>query len=767
MVQFSAMNERKAQPGSALRPDIHEKEVRVMQLRSNCLPLLFLLVVLQSPQTLLREHYEAAEARARAGNLAAAETEYKAILAIGYDRLGKIYLAQQSYKSAVAAFEAAARYDQGSQDALIDLAIAYFNAGQFKQALAPLGKALAANPQSVAAHHMMGKTYFMLGDFAKSAGELKAALKLKADDYDVAYTLGLAHLKQRQFAAARQVYDQMLKQLGDRPQLHILFGRAYRETDFLAEAIEEFKKTLALDPHFTRVHYYLGLTYLLKDGSAKLDEAAAEFKIELAAHPDEFFANYYLGVICAMQRKWEPAIPLLEKAAQLQPKNPDPYFQLGQAYQSTGKHEAAIEALKKSIALTPSPDHNDHQVAAAHYQLAQSLLRTGRTEEGEKEMQTAAELKTEGYKHDEAVATNYLNSAYLQASDSKLPKTVSAEGIIEDANAPDEKVAAELKSNEAYYVKVVASGHSNVGLLRAQQQDFRTAAEQFALAAGLNPQLQDVYFNWGLACYKAELYNQAIAPLESELKANANHLAAKQLLGMSYFMADNFARAAELLTEVITIKKNDPGLYYTLAVSLIKQGKQEQANRIIQQMVAAAAGSPQLHILLGQAYYEQGSTDKSLEELKAALATNSRTPLAHYYTGMIYLKLGRFDDAAREFESELALSPNDIQTKFHRAFALLAAQKLEQGVRLMREVAQSKPDYGEAHYELGKALLQQGDVKGAIASLELAVKLKPDEFYVHYQLGRAYLAVGRQADGEREVEISKQLKEKARSQSSQ
>jgi tetratricopeptide (TPR) repeat protein len=209
-----------------------------MQVRSTCLPLLFLLAILQSPQNLLKQHYEAAEAHTRAGNLGAAESEYKAILAVGYYRLGKVYSAQQSYKSAVTAFEAAARYDTDSQETRIDLAIAYFNAEQFDKALAPLAKALAANPQSVAAHHMMGKTYFMLGDFVKSAGELKAALKLKADDYDVAYTLGLSYLKQRQFASAKQVYDQMLKQLGDRPQLHILFGRAYRETDFLAEAID-------------------------------------------------------------------------------------------------------------------------------------------------------------------------------------------------------------------------------------------------------------------------------------------------------------------------------------------------------------------------------------------------------------------------------------------------------------------------------------------------------------------------------------------------
>ncbi len=59
---------------------------------------------------------------------------------------------------------------------------------------------------------------------------------------------------------------------------------------------------------FPRVHYYLGLTYLYKDGAARIPDAIEEFKIELAANPDEFFANFYLGILYIMERKWEPAI---------------------------------------------------------------------------------------------------------------------------------------------------------------------------------------------------------------------------------------------------------------------------------------------------------------------------------------------------------------------------------------------------------------------------------------------------------------------------
>jgi Flp pilus assembly protein TadD len=66
--------------------------------------------------------------------------------------------------------------------------------------------------------------------------------------------------------------------------------------------------------------------------------------------------------------------------------------------------------------------------------------------------------------------------------------------------------------------------------------------------------------------------------------------------------------------------------------------------------------------------------------------------------------------------------------------------------------------------ELDKALLQRGEAKEAVQSLETAARLRPDESYVHYQLGRAYLAAGRKAEGEGELDLYKQLKDKVRNE---
>ena len=719
--------------------------------------LLFVLAPVQTPRDSIRLRHEKAEALRRSGNYQGAEAQYVALLGEAYQKLSRVRSAQTNYAAAINALEAAALYQGESDELLIALGIAYFHAGLYDKALKPLSQAVSQRPDSAAAHHMLGKSLFMLGNFEKARDELETALKLSPTDYDVAYTLGLAYLKVHKLQPAKQIYDRMIQRLGNRPQLRVLIGRAYRETGFLNEAIEEFQKALALDARFPRVNYYLGLTILLKGGVEKLGEAQRQFKIELANHPDEFFAHYYLGIAATVERDWTVAVGYLQKASQLQPNNPDPYFFIGQAFQGLNKHAEAIAAFKKSIALNPNLKHNDYQVANAHYRLGQSLMKMGLTAEAQQELKTAASLKTAAFKRDEAKI-----QAFTANEGNKLTELVAAEGVTAEAQTLGTATQQALYNDAQLYTNVIAAAHNSIGLLHAERQDFRAALDQFRVAAKWNPQLEGLNFNLGLASYKAELYAEALAPLEKELRAHSENIAVKQLLGLSYFMTDNYPQAEVFLAEVVAAKPNEAALYYPLALSMINQQKTEEANKVIRQMVTLGVNNPQLYILLGRAAYDRGDSAKALEQLQAALALDSKLPLAHFYSGVVYLKLGKFDEAKKEFEAELALNPNDLQAKYNLGYVLLAGQETDRGLKLMREVIKQRPQMADAHYELGKALLKVGNLKEAIESLEVAVGLDPKKAHIRYQLGRAYIAAGRKLHGDHQIEISRQLKEQER-----
>ena len=730
------------------------------------IPSVLFLLVCQTPQETIRKHYETAEAQRVAGNLVAAEAEYREILGEGYERLGEIYLALEDHGRAITVLEAAAAYRANSPAVLIDLAIAYYGAQQYAKALVPAGKALTIDRDNPGAHQMLGKTFFMLGDVEKSIAELETAAKLSPNDIDVAYTLGIAYLRNRQPAAAKQVYESMIKDFGERPQIHVVIGRAYRQSGLLPEAAAEFKKAIALDPRFPRAHYYLGITYLLDGGQSKMDEALAEFQIEVAANPDEFFANYYLGVVYIFQRKWDLAVTFLQKASTIQPNNPDPYFQLGQAYQELKSHEQAIEVLKKAIALNPDLGHNKGQVTTAHHRLAQSLLKMGQTEAGQRELQIASDLKAQAFKLEQQVQMGAPDMSAAELSDQVKGSLEPGSGSrgISTSDELDDSSKQKLHSSEAYYQKVIATAHNNIGLLRAERQEFRAAAEQFALAARWDPQQDGVDYNLGLAYYKYGSYKQATAPLETEVKAHPANRAATLLLGMSWFMLENYARAAELLGELFAAQPTDVNIYYALASSLIHQGKTDVADRVIEQMKTISGDGAQLHLLLGEEYYSRGDIARALAELAEVEASNGHTLLVHRYAGLLYMRLNKRGEATREFDRELALNPTDVQAKYYLADVLLAGKDVERGLQLIREVIHDWPDYAEARYVLGKALLQRGEGAEGIDTLESAVKLDPEKPEFHDRLGQAYISAGRRAEGKSQIEIAKQLKSKIRDQ---
>jgi tetratricopeptide (TPR) repeat protein len=719
-------------------------------------PLLFLTLAFQAPSDSIQRHYSAAQALQTAGKADEAEAEFKAALGEAYHNLGKVLLAEGEYDKAAKAFDRALANGAATEAVLIDRASACFYALQYEKAIDPLEKAIAINPRGVSAHHMLGKVYFMLRQFDKATAELDAALKLSPEDFDIGYTLALGWLKRKQLAPAQEIFVRLLRNMGSRPEVHILLGRAYRETDYLDEAISEFKKTIALDPKYPRAHYCLGLSYLLKDGTLILKEAAAEFKTELEINPEEFLAIYNLGIIRVVERQYQEAVALLEKAARLRPQNPDVFLFLGNAYHGLGQFAKAVESLKKTMALNPGLDKTSAQAAEAHFILGKSLVAVGRLEEGEKELLAARSLKAQSLTTDREKLDAYMKAEKYKGGQSD--EAISAVGL----NAPDPKMKEKLSGPEALYAGVVAKIHNQVGLLEADRQRFKEAAEQFRSAAEWDPNLRDVNYNAGLASYKAEQYREAIAPLESELKANPANVQARHLLGMCYFVVENYARASELLSEVAPAKPGNVSLYYTLSLSLIKQGKVKESGEVIQKMLTLGGDSPQVHILLGQAHYAQNDEAKALDELKKATQMDGRAPMAHYYAGLIYVKMGKFDEAARELEAELEVNPKDVQTKYHLGFVLLSSGRADRGMKLMAEVIALKPDFADARFELGKALLQRGDVKGAIESLESAAKLGPNKPHILYQLGRAYAAAGREADAQKYFEAFKQLKDKER-----
>jgi tetratricopeptide (TPR) repeat protein len=713
----------------------------------------------ESPTDPLQQHYSAAQTFQLAGDFDRAEAEYHQVLPLALRGMSDFAAENNELEEASGLLEESVAADPAFLDARTDLAFTYYRAGHVDKAATEASEVVKADPHNGRALQLLGSIEFAQNNFAAAEEHLRTALGTEGN-FDTAYMLALTYLSQHKLAETKLLFDELLNDMGSTPPLHVVLGRAYRETGYIDDAIREFKKAIDLDPRYPRVHYYLALAYLAQGEKERFSTAQTLFQQELAINPKEFFSTFFLGVIYLEDREFFTAEEYLKKAVQLQPQNPDPLLYLGQVYFENQRPDLAIETLKHSIVLTTDPSRNNYQVSKAHSMIGQILVRLGKQQEAEVELNRSQELRARAFQQDKEA-----HDVHVSGQHEILPEVKNGDekpSFLQDRpplSAAEKKRADEVK---AVLSKVLANAYDNLGVIQAKRERYAEASDYFSKAARWDPELSGLDRNWGLASFHAEKFEDAIGPLAREVDRKPGDTKTREALGLSYFATENFSKTAEVLKPELESLPNDPGMLYALGASLAHTGDSATAARVFRQLLENNPNVAEVHVLLGEAYADQDQYTPAVAEFSRALDLDANAEGAHFGWGILLLHEGKVDDAVRQFRAELDAHPKDAKAKYHLAYGLLMQQQKDQALTLLLEVTRDKPDYAEAQYQLGKLLLERGEMKPAIERLEIAVRLDPTKDYSNFQLSQAYRRDGRIEDAQRVLQAYQKLKAKER-----
>lgn len=696
----------------------------------------------KGPTQLIAELFEKAQQSLNQRELDKAESNYREILGIALDQLGAVYAAFRDYPMAERAYIEASRASIISDRPLLGLSIVYLRTGQYEKGIETVRKILQLKPMHSDARHVLGKLYFMKGDFEAASHELADALRSDPDATSVAYTLALAYLKQKRPESAEKILEQMAAKLGDSPQLRVLIGRAFRETGYLEQAAREFRKAIERDPLYPRAHYYHGLTALLQQGSAAVPLAIQEFEAELKRNPNEYFAHFYLGVLHGQNREFRKAIPFLQTAIKLNPSNPDPYLYLGQSFFQSGDHAQAVTSLKKSIELTTDPSRGNYQLSNAHYILGQALVKTGAVQEAAIHLKLSQELKSKKSEKEASDIQAHIKGekpgTQAESMGSKEFSDLAQateQAVLLDEEPPNQETGRALESAAKSYRNAAGNAYQGLAMVDTQRTppDFSRAAGRLQKAVSWDDSLPDLHFNLALARFKAGQFAEAVAPLKEELSRNPSKEEARQLLA-------------------------------NLSLILIENGLADAGAAAVEYLLEMNPGVPDLYVLRGQIYAQQGQYPEALKQFRTALEKNTSVPEAHYYLGTVLIRQGKLEEASEEFKKELDLNPRHARALYHQAFVLISLRKMGEAIPLLETAIKLEPRYADAYYQLGKAQLETGHTIQAVANLETATGLDPTKSYTFYQLSQAYTKSGRIDDAERALTRYRELKKAEESQ---
>jgi hypothetical protein len=134
----------------------------------------------------------------------------------------------------------------------------------------------------------------------------------------------------------------------ERPDGYYQLGRFYQGQNRVDQAIDAYRKALALDRNFTDAHNALGALYAAQ---GRLDEAVAEFTIVVAALPMTSYAWNNLGYAYLLQGKSGDAVAALERATAFDLTNQRAWNNLGTALAQRGDSAAATEKFARAAEL--------------------------------------------------------------------------------------------------------------------------------------------------------------------------------------------------------------------------------------------------------------------------------------------------------------------------------------------------------------------------------------------------------------------------------
>lgn len=340
----------------------------------------------------LQQKRAAAIAFEQQGQLAEAESAWREVLkarpsdAEAYGRLAVLEAHQEHYTEAILLYKKALAIDPNMPGVRLNLGLSQFKNGEMKDAIltfTPLLKSASPNsPDALRLSALIGMAHYGLAEYPAAIPYLKMAAK--ADPTNLGFRMALAQscLSAKQYQCVLDTYREIINLNAESAAADMLAAEALDEMHNPDGAIEQFRAAIKANPKEPNAHF--GLGYLLWT-QTHFEEAATEFQAELANVPDHAQALAFLADCYIHLGKEAEALPLAEKAIQIDPNIDKAHVDLGILYAGNDRRDDAVREFKEAIRLKPNE-------ADTHWRLARLYQSMGLKDEAKAEFAKTSTL---------------------------------------------------------------------------------------------------------------------------------------------------------------------------------------------------------------------------------------------------------------------------------------------------------------------------------------------------------------------------------------
>lgn len=293
-----------------------------------------------------------------------------------------------------------------------------------------------------------------------------------------------------------------------------------------------------------------------------------------------------------------------------------------------------------------------------------------------------------------------------------------------------------------------------------QQGKNQEALAQLQQMAAMNPGMEGLSHEFGVAYYKSGDYLKAIDAFKKATQADPGDKEAIQLLGLSDYLAGRPADAIPLLEKVQDwFPRANVDASYILGVCYIQTKDYPKARQAFARMFDVPHDSAAAYLFTARVLLRQEFDPIAEEYAQKAIALDPKLPMAHFFLGELHVYKSRIPEAIADFQAELALNPGHAGTYYKLADAYSRIQKFDDAERLLQRSIWLDSTSTGPYILLGKVLEKKGEAELAVRALQHALSMDPNNSVAHHLLGQAYQDMGRTQDAERERKLVQQLQD--------
>lgn len=515
---------------------------------------------------------------------------------------------------------------------------------------------------------------------------------------------GIRLMREKKWEEAIRLFEEMAKQSPQQEEIFFRLGVSYMELGRFPKAEEALKRAIRLNPEDVRPYFQLAGLY---EQTQRLQEALDLYDRVIQVDPlgegaqIGLFKKYLVqGILMARAGDFDGALRFFKSAAEIDPGNPDPHYNIGRVYQRKGEEAKAEEAFQKVIELAP-------QYQPAYLEIGDLYQRQTRFQEALQAFIAAAQLNP--------------NTPGGRNAQAKIP---FLQGILLAQSGRAEEALREFQ--QALRISPdPAPIYFNIAQVYLRIGDFENAEAALNRTLEVDPRNQGAFLNLGILYERQGKLEEALRAYESARDVQPASpdgvnaaVSAHTVRGKRAIEAEKLDEALEEFKQAVAMQPKNPANYFNLALLHVRRNELAEATDAFDQVITLDPSEEDAYLPLAEILEKSGREQEAIETYERLIALGPE-PLAtraklglHLLKGVAFGKQLRYDDARAEFEAVIRLDPQEMR----------------------------------GYYNLALVQIKTNDPYPATENLKKVLEIDPKQTVIRFQLAKLYEELGRPYD---------------------